>query len=222
MQTASRNCSHSIARARTPLRLDLLLPQGDAGTLDLNGPQIGPRGSRPAERPARPSRSTHRESGDGQALGLVVDTPCRESLDRYSRLAVPVLSGIPRLDSALLPAPRPCPQPRMNPNYLDFEQPIADLEAKIQELRHASTGPAVNIDAEIHALEDKLRRRTAQIFRDLSAWQVSQLARHPARPYTLDYLRRDLRRIPGTGRRPRLRQRQRHRRRSGAASAAAA
>ena len=77
----------------------------------------------------------------------------------------------------------------MNPNYLDFEQPIADLEAKIQELRHASAGPGVNIDAEIRALQDKSRLRTAQIFRDLSAWQVSQLARHPARPYTLDYLR---------------------------------
>ena len=77
----------------------------------------------------------------------------------------------------------------MNPNYLDFEQPIADLEAKIQDLRAASTGPAVNVDAEVHALQDKLRVRTAQIFRDLSPWQVSQLARHPARPYTLDYIR---------------------------------
>ncbi len=77
----------------------------------------------------------------------------------------------------------------MNPNYLDFEQPIADLDAKIQALRHASAGPAVNIDAEIHALQNKLRLRSAQIFRDLSAWQVSQLARHPSRPYTLDYLR---------------------------------
>ena len=77
----------------------------------------------------------------------------------------------------------------MNPNYLDFEQPLADLEGKIQELRHASHGPAVNIDAEIHALQDKLRQRTAHIFRDLSPWQVSQLARHPARPYTNDYLR---------------------------------
>ena len=76
----------------------------------------------------------------------------------------------------------------MNPNYLDFEQPIADLESKIQELRSASAGPAVNIDAEVHALRDKLRVRTAQIFRDLSPWQVSQLARHPARPYTLDYI----------------------------------
>jgi acetyl-CoA carboxylase carboxyl transferase subunit alpha len=77
----------------------------------------------------------------------------------------------------------------MNPNYLDFEQPIADLEAKIQELRHASSAPAVNIDAEVHALQEKLRKRTATIFRDLTPWQVSQLARHPARPYTLDYLR---------------------------------
>ena len=77
----------------------------------------------------------------------------------------------------------------MNPNYLDFEQPIADLETKIRELRHASSGPAVNIDAEVHALQDKLRKRTATIFRDLTPWQVSQLARHPSRPYTLDYLR---------------------------------
>ncbi|WAT13914.1 acetyl-CoA carboxylase carboxyltransferase subunit alpha [Xanthomonas fragariae] len=76
----------------------------------------------------------------------------------------------------------------MNPNYLDFEQPIADLEAKIQELRKASTGTAVNVDTEVRALRDKLRVRTAQIFRDLSAWQVSQLARHPQRPYTLDYI----------------------------------
>ena len=77
----------------------------------------------------------------------------------------------------------------MNPNYLDFEQPIADLEAKIHELRQASNGPAVNIDTEIHALRDKLRKRTAHIFRDLSPWQVSQLARHPMRPYTLDYIK---------------------------------
>lgn len=77
----------------------------------------------------------------------------------------------------------------MNPNFLDFEQPIADLEAKIQELRHASHGPAVNIDEEVHTLQEKLRSRTAEIFRNLTPWQVSQLARHPARPYTLDYLR---------------------------------
>jgi acetyl-CoA carboxylase carboxyl transferase subunit alpha len=77
----------------------------------------------------------------------------------------------------------------MNPNFLDFEQPIAELDAKIQELRHASHGPAVNIDEEVHKLQEKLKTRTAEIFRNLTPWQVSQLARHPARPYTLDYLR---------------------------------
>ncbi|MCC7636022.1 acetyl-CoA carboxylase carboxyltransferase subunit alpha [Stenotrophomonas rhizophila] len=77
----------------------------------------------------------------------------------------------------------------MNPNYLDFEQPIADLEAKIQELRSASAGPAVNVEAEVRTLQDKLRVRTAQIFRNLSSWQVLQLARHPSRPYTADYIR---------------------------------
>ncbi|HGM7334349.1 TPA: acetyl-CoA carboxylase carboxyltransferase subunit alpha [Stenotrophomonas maltophilia] len=77
----------------------------------------------------------------------------------------------------------------MNPNYLDFEQPIADLEAKIQELRNGSAGPAVNVEAEVHALQDKLRMRTAQIFRNLTSWQVLQLARHPSRPYTADYIR---------------------------------
>ena len=54
---------------------------------------------------------------------------------------------------------------------------------------HASHGPAVNVDAEVHALREKLRVRTAHIFRDLTPWQVSQLSRHPSRPYTLDYLR---------------------------------
>ena len=77
----------------------------------------------------------------------------------------------------------------MNPNYLDFEQPIADLETKIQELRQASNGPALNIDTEVRALQEKLRKRTAHIFRDLTPWQVSQLSRHPQRPYTQDYLR---------------------------------
>jgi len=76
----------------------------------------------------------------------------------------------------------------MNPNFLDFEQPIAELEAKIQELRHASQGSAFNIEEEVAKLQDKLRARTAEIFRNLTPWQVSQLARHPQRPYTLDYI----------------------------------
>jgi len=76
----------------------------------------------------------------------------------------------------------------MNPNFLDFEQPIAELDNKIQELRRASTGPAVNIDTEVELLSEKLKVRTAEIFRNLTPWQISQLARHPQRPYTLDYL----------------------------------
>ena len=74
-------------------------------------------------------------------------------------------------------------------HYLDFERPIADLEAKISDLRQAALGGArVNVDTEIRALQDKMRKRTAQIFRDLSPWQISQLSRHPSRPYTLDYI----------------------------------
>ena len=76
----------------------------------------------------------------------------------------------------------------MNPNFLDFEQPIAELDAKIQELRRASKGPAVNIDTEVSGLQQKLDARTAEIFKALSPWQISQLARHPQRPYTLDYI----------------------------------
>ena len=76
----------------------------------------------------------------------------------------------------------------MNPNYLDFEQPIAELEAKIQELRNASQGSAYNIEAAITALRAELKRKSDEIFSGLSAWQISQLARHPLRPYTLDYI----------------------------------
>ena len=76
----------------------------------------------------------------------------------------------------------------MNPNFLDFEQPIAELEAKIQELRHASHGQAFNIEEDIGRLKDKLKHKTAEIFRNLTPWQIAQLARHPARPYTLDYV----------------------------------
>lgn len=76
----------------------------------------------------------------------------------------------------------------MNLNFLDFEQPIADLEAKIEELRHVDTDSEINIDEEIDRLQAKSRDLTKSIFSSLSAWQVAQLARHPQRPYTLDYL----------------------------------
>ncbi len=76
----------------------------------------------------------------------------------------------------------------MNPNYLDFEQPIAELEAKIRELRNVGSDNSLNIEEEIQRLEQKCRDRTRTIFGELSDWQISQLARHPQRPYTLDYI----------------------------------
>ncbi|GAB6067396.1 acetyl-CoA carboxylase carboxyl transferase subunit alpha [Methylothermus subterraneus] len=76
----------------------------------------------------------------------------------------------------------------MNLNYLDFEQPIAELEAKIEELRRVGFDHEINISEEIARLEEKCRKLTASVFSSLSAWQISQLSRHPLRPYTLDYI----------------------------------
>ncbi|HED52569.1 MAG TPA: acetyl-CoA carboxylase carboxyl transferase subunit alpha [Gammaproteobacteria bacterium] len=78
----------------------------------------------------------------------------------------------------------------MNMNFLDFEQPIAELEAKIEELRYVGDDAEVNINEEISRLQAKSRSLTESIFTNLDAWQVSQLARHPQRPYTLDYISR--------------------------------
>ncbi|MDF2181779.1 acetyl-CoA carboxylase carboxyl transferase subunit alpha [Neptuniibacter sp. CAU 1671] len=78
----------------------------------------------------------------------------------------------------------------MNPNYLDFEQPIAELQAKIDELRLVGNDNAqLNISDELERLEAKIGSLTESIFANLSAWQISQLSRHPQRPYTLDYVR---------------------------------
>jgi acetyl-CoA carboxylase carboxyl transferase subunit alpha len=76
----------------------------------------------------------------------------------------------------------------MNLNFLDFEQPIAELEAKIEELRYVSHDKEININDEIARLKLKNQELTQSIFASLSAWQISQLARHPQRPYTLDYI----------------------------------
>jgi len=78
----------------------------------------------------------------------------------------------------------------MNHNYLDFEQSIAELEAKIEALRNASQDKDININDEVNRLRMKSRKLTESIFTSLSPWQISQLARHPLRPYTLDYLAR--------------------------------
>jgi acetyl-CoA carboxylase carboxyl transferase subunit alpha len=76
----------------------------------------------------------------------------------------------------------------MNINFLDFEQPIAELEAKIDELRYVSDDADVNINEEVSKLREKSRTLTESIFSNLTSWQISQLARHPQRPYTLDYI----------------------------------
>ncbi|MDR9406034.1 MAG: acetyl-CoA carboxylase carboxyltransferase subunit alpha [Spiribacter sp.] len=73
-------------------------------------------------------------------------------------------------------------------NFLEFERPIAELEAKIEELRYVSDDSAVSIGDELSRLQAKSRQLTEQIFRDLTPWQVSQLARHPQRPYARDYI----------------------------------
>ena len=73
-------------------------------------------------------------------------------------------------------------------NFLDFEQPIAELESKIEELRFVQDDSAVDISAEIGKLTKKSQTLTKDIYAKLTAWQISQVARHPQRPYTLDYI----------------------------------
>lgn len=78
----------------------------------------------------------------------------------------------------------------MNPNYLDFEQPIAELEAKIEELRLVGNDHELNITEEVEKLRKQAVKLTENIFTNLTAWQVSKLARHPLRPNSLEYFAR--------------------------------
>ena len=78
----------------------------------------------------------------------------------------------------------------MDLNFLEFEQPVAELEAKIEELRHVGVDNELNIHEEIERLEKKSIGLTESIFSSLSPWQISQLSRHPQRPYLLDYVKR--------------------------------
>lgn len=77
----------------------------------------------------------------------------------------------------------------MNLNFLEFERPIAELEAQIEELRLLTDDENINISDEIDRLQKKSDARTIQIFSKLDAWQIAQIARHPQRPYTLDYVK---------------------------------
>ena len=76
----------------------------------------------------------------------------------------------------------------MKTSFLDFEQPIAELEAKIEELRYVQDDSALDISEEIDRLQQKSQTLTKDIYAKLNAWQVSQVSRHPQRPYTLDYI----------------------------------
>ena len=76
----------------------------------------------------------------------------------------------------------------MDLNFLDFEQPIAELQGKIEALRHVDSDTEINIGEEVARLSAKCDTLTKSIFSSLSAWQIAQLARHPMRPYTLDYI----------------------------------
>ena len=76
----------------------------------------------------------------------------------------------------------------MKTTFLDFEQPIAELEAKIEELRYVQDDSALDISAEIGRLQKKSEKLTKDIYAKLTPWQISQVARHPQRPYSLDYL----------------------------------
>jgi len=78
----------------------------------------------------------------------------------------------------------------MNLNFLDFEQPIAELEAKIEELRMVTDNSSVNVSDEISRLQAKSRQLTKDVFSKLTPWQITQLARHPQRPHTVDYIPR--------------------------------
>ena len=75
-------------------------------------------------------------------------------------------------------------------NFLDFEQPLAELDARIQELRYVGDGKDTGINDEIGRLQKRSKELTASIYSSLTAWQISQVARHPLRPYTLDYIQR--------------------------------
>ena len=78
----------------------------------------------------------------------------------------------------------------MNPNYLDFEQPIAELEVKIEELQLVGSDNEINISSEIETLRDKSTKLTEKVYSNLSAWEIVQVARHPLRPHTMDYIPR--------------------------------
>ena len=88
----------------------------------------------------------------------------------------------------LRPREAPLPSVPVKQTFLDFEQPIAELQQKIDELRYVHEDSAVDISDEITRLSKKSQQLTKDIYSKLTAWQVAQVARHPQRPYTSDYI----------------------------------
>ena len=82
------------------------------------------------------------------------------------------------------------PPPASKTTFLEFEQPIAELETRIEALRFVQDDSAVDISEEIARLQKKSQALTKEIYAKLTPWQVAQVARHPQRPYTLDYVNR--------------------------------
>ena len=102
----------------------------------------------------------------------------------------------------------------MKTTFLDFEQPIAELEAKIEELRFVQDDSALDISEEIARLQKKSQALTRDIYGKLDAWQIAQVARHPQRPVHARLRERHLHRVRGAARRPRVRRRSGDRRRA--------
>jgi len=133
------------------------------------------------------------ERWGGAGAGVVELAVVFEEMGR-ALVCSPFFATVALATQAILASEDDAPQAFLEMGHqLDADQKrhkklIAELEAKIAELRHASQGSAFNIEEEIGKLRDKLRVRTQEIFRDLSSWQVAQLARHPLRPYMLDYV----------------------------------
>ena len=154
-------------------------PQGMNRFEQLLKPYLrGPCGVSVAiNRPDTAARSIYRTPGRVR--------PTRELLDRLSAL-------VGREGWYLVYGPRNDVRGEetsfMAMNFLEFEQPIAELEAKIEELKFIGSDASVNITEEIKRLQSKSRALTTSIFANLTPWQITELARHPQRPYTLDYV----------------------------------
>ncbi len=131
--------------------------------------------------------SRERQHKKSQQIRKVNSTRLAESNTHFQcRITVAVNAAVNSLHSVLTTLAVSI----MSLNHLEFEKPIADLEEKITGLQRANSSTEANLDAEIERLRSRNRALTRDIFAKLGAWQITQIARHPLRPYTLDYIKR--------------------------------